>query len=105
MLFRSKARGGLRYRPAAAPWFYAVFVGGIVIAMLVALMAPNPMGLLVPSQVLNGIVAVPLLIAVLVMSNSRRIVGPHTNGWLRNIAVGAAVLIMLVPSVLLLFLH
>ena len=52
--------------------------------MLLNLLHVNPIAALVYSAIINGIVAVPLLVLILLVANNRKIMGAHTNGWLAN---------------------
>jgi Mn2+/Fe2+ NRAMP family transporter len=45
----------------------------------------NPIKLLVFVAVINGIIAAPLLIVVMIVSNSRRLMGDYVNGYVANI--------------------
>ncbi|HEX5581655.1 MAG TPA: Nramp family divalent metal transporter [Gemmatimonadaceae bacterium] len=95
-------RRGLGREAGQARRFYGVIVGCIAIAVLLALTGVNPMRALVLSQVLNGLVAIPLVFLVLRICNDPRIMGERTNGPLANTlgwatfaivaAVGAAAL-------------
>jgi Mn2+/Fe2+ NRAMP family transporter len=79
-----------------------VLVLCIVVAVLLNLVGVNPIRALVLSQVVNGLVAVPLVFLVLRIANDRAIMGDKTNGRLANVlgwgtfvimaAVGAAAL-------------
>jgi Mn2+/Fe2+ NRAMP family transporter len=56
--------------------------------MLLNLLHINPIAALVYAAVINGVVAVPLLVLILRIANDRAIMGTHTNGRLAN-GVGA----------------
>ncbi len=68
-----------------------------LVGMLLNLLHINPIAALVYSAVINGVVAVPLLVLILRVANDRNVMGTHTNGWLANgvsilttLAMGAA---------------
>jgi Mn2+/Fe2+ NRAMP family transporter len=44
----------------------------------------NPFSALIYTAVLNGIIAVPLIGMILLITNNKKIMGTHTNGWLTN---------------------
>lgn len=44
----------------------------------------NPFSALIYTAVLNGIIAVPLIGMILLITNNKKIMGNHTNGWLTN---------------------
>jgi Mn2+/Fe2+ NRAMP family transporter len=56
-------------------------VGGTALSLLNV----NPIKLLVFVAVINGVIAAPLLIIVLLISNNRRLMGDYVNGHVANI--------------------
>jgi NRAMP (natural resistance-associated macrophage protein)-like metal ion transporter len=80
-LFRFRA--GLDRRFSEAPRFYllmAVALGG---GMVLDLLRLSPMRMLFFSAVLNGLLAPPLMVLVMLVGNNRSIMGDHVNGpWL-----------------------
>jgi Mn2+/Fe2+ NRAMP family transporter len=52
---------------------------------------------------LNGMLAPPLMIIILLVANNKTIMAGHTNGWLLNSLGVAATAIMLASTVVLLF--
>jgi Mn2+/Fe2+ NRAMP family transporter len=75
---------GLRRGPQRQPQFYGVLVLCIVVAVLLNLVGVNPIRALVLSQLLNGLVAIPLVFLVLRICNDPRVMGGRTNGALAN---------------------
>jgi Mn2+/Fe2+ NRAMP family transporter len=71
----------------------------LIIAGIIAIAAHNPMRLLVASQVLNGLLAPPLLALVLVLANNSSILGTRTNGRLLNTLGVATLLVIGIPAV------
>jgi Mn2+/Fe2+ NRAMP family transporter len=83
-----EARGwqrGLGREPENAKSFYAVIVLCIAIAAVLNFLGINPIRALVVSQLINGLVAVPLIFIVLRICNDSLIMGQHTNGPLANV--------------------
>jgi NRAMP (natural resistance-associated macrophage protein)-like metal ion transporter len=81
------ARGwprGLSRDARKAPRFYAVIVLCIAAAVVLNLAGVNPIRALVLSQVLNGLVAIPLVFLILRICNNPAIMGNKTNGRLAN---------------------
>lgn len=76
---RGLARGAGR-----APKFYAVVVLCIALAVLLDLVGVNPIRALALSQVLNGLVAIPLVFLVLRICNNPAVMGDKRNGRLAN---------------------
>jgi NRAMP (natural resistance-associated macrophage protein)-like metal ion transporter len=85
----------------AAPFFYGLVGVGTLGGTALSLLQVNPIKLLVFVAVINGVIAAPLLAVVLVVSNSRSLMGKYVNGHAANILGGAAFLLMAVASVAL----
>jgi Mn2+/Fe2+ NRAMP family transporter len=64
--------------------FKATIACGMLMAGTIALSGENAMRLLVVSQVLNGLVAPPLLLLIILVANNKRVLGTGTNGWFAN---------------------
>ena len=76
-------RSGLDLSPRRGHRFYLVFAGAIVGGMLLDAFQTNPIRMLFLSAVVNGILAPPLLVLVMLVSSNPKIMGEHTNGvWL-----------------------
>src|SRR5207237_10338763 len=76
-------RSGLDLSPRRGRRFYLVFAGAIVGGMLLDAFGTNPIRMLFLSAVVNGILAPPLLVLVMLVSSNPKIMGEHTNGvWL-----------------------
>src|SRR5881296_492783 len=83
-------RSGLDLSPRRGRYFYLVFAGAIAGGMLLDLFQTSPIRMLFLSAVLNGILAPPLLVLVMLVSNDAKIMGEHTNGvWLNVLGWGA----------------
>jgi NRAMP (natural resistance-associated macrophage protein)-like metal ion transporter len=78
-------RRGLSRDARQAPRFYAVIVLCVAVAVLLNLVGVNPIRALVLSQVLNGLVAIPIVFLVLRICNNAAIMGNKTNGPLANL--------------------
>ncbi len=79
-------REGLDERPSQAPQFYAVLVVGMLLAMAMGFFRIDPIGALFWSAVINGVVAVPLLAAIVVLAGDKRMMGrwvssPLAKAW------------------------
>ena len=74
------------------------FYGVIAVARLVGLSLNfsgiNPVRALYFAAILNGLAAPPLILLMMLLSNSNRTVGRWRAGWLSNLLVGLAFLIM-----------
>src|SRR5205814_1023613 len=78
-------RRGLARRTGRAPKFYGVIVACIALAVLLNLLGVKPIHALVLSQLLNGLVAIPLVLLVLRICNNPDVMGGSTNGPLANV--------------------
>ena len=78
---------GLAKTLRQAPGFYLVIGVATLVGLALNLLHINPIRALVYSAIINGVVAVPLLILILLVANNRAIMKRYTNGWLAN-AVG-----------------
>lgn len=79
---------GLAKTLRQAPGFYLVIGIATVVGLALNLLHINPIRALVYSAIINGVVAVPLLVLILLVANNRAIMKTYTNGRLAN-AVGA----------------
>jgi NRAMP (natural resistance-associated macrophage protein)-like metal ion transporter len=76
-------RSGLDLRPRQARRFYLVLGGSIVVGIIFDVFTTNPVRMLFWSAVLNGLLAPPLMILVMLVGNNKKIMHNHTNGrWL-----------------------
>jgi len=79
-------RSGLDLTPRRGRRFYLVFAGAVAAGMLLDLAGTNPMRMLFLCAVLNGLLAPPLLLLVMLVSRNRAIMGEHANGpWLNGL--------------------
>ena len=87
-------RSGLDSKPTRAPQFYLVIVVATLVGMAINFLGINPITALVISAVLNGVVAAPLIVLVMLVSNDRKVLGERTNGRLLNVVGWATALVM-----------
>lgn len=81
---------GLDLRPRHARRFYLVLGGAIVAGTLFDLLRIGAVRMLFLSAVLNGLLAPPLLVLVMLVGNNRKIMGACVNGvWLNVFGWGA----------------
>jgi len=77
-------KAGLGKRFGQAEGFYIVIALSTAVGFLVSLSPIAPMTMLYYSAMLNGVLAPPLLILILLISNNKSIMGEHTNGVFSN---------------------
>jgi NRAMP (natural resistance-associated macrophage protein)-like metal ion transporter len=87
-------RSGLDSKPTRAPGFYLVIVAATLVGMAINFLGINPITALVISAVLNGVVAAPLIVLVMLVSNDRKVMGERTNGRLLNVVGWMTALVM-----------
>lgn len=99
-------REGLARTVTHARGFYGVIALATLVGLGLNLLGINPITALVYSAIINGVVAVPLLVLILLVANNPAIMGSYTNGKLSNsigilttVAMGAAA----VAAIVLLF--
>jgi NRAMP (natural resistance-associated macrophage protein)-like metal ion transporter len=90
-------KSGLEYKPRQAAHFYAVIVVAILVGVLLDWSSLDPIKALFWSAVLNGISAVPIMIAMMLLASRRSIMGRFTErpllltfGWAATAVMAAA---------------
>ncbi len=78
-------REGLGQTAGNARGFYSVIIVATLVGMLINFVGINPITALVYTAIINGVVAVPLLVLILLVANNRNIMGAYTNGRLSNV--------------------
>jgi NRAMP (natural resistance-associated macrophage protein)-like metal ion transporter len=76
---------GLSQKVGNARGFYGVIAVATLVGMLLNFVGINPITALVYTAIINGIVAVPLLVLILLVANRRDIMGEYTNGRVSNV--------------------
>ncbi|MGO8948443.1 MAG: divalent metal cation transporter [Ktedonobacterales bacterium] len=77
-------REGLGQEAGNARGFYGVIALATLVGMLLNIVGINPITALVYTAIVNGVVAVPLLVLILLVANNPGIMGAYTNGRLSN---------------------
>ena len=97
-------RNGLYRRFSRAKGFYAIIALVIIVGYLLNFVhAISPVKALLYAAVLNGLVAPPLIVVLLLICNNRKILGKNSNGWLSNILGCLAVVLMSLAGGLLIW--
>jgi Mn2+/Fe2+ NRAMP family transporter len=99
-------RDSLESKPRQAPKFYIVLAAATIIGMSLHFLGMDPIRVLYWSAVINGVVAVPLMLILMIMSANRRIIGkfllpPHLHiiGWSATIVMFPASLAFILSGV------
>jgi NRAMP (natural resistance-associated macrophage protein)-like metal ion transporter len=72
---------GLERRATDARGFYGVIAVSVLVALAVQYSPISPMKALFWSAVINGIVAVPLMVLIIVLVSKKSVMGEYTSGW------------------------
>ena len=96
---------GLARQPMEARAFYATVALATLVGMILNFTPVNPIKALYWSAVINGVVAVPVMIVMMLMSAEPKIMGPFVVtgwlkalGWVSAVLMAAAVIAMLATS-------
>lgn len=88
---------GLGRKPSRARSFYAIIAAATLVGALLNFSSIDPIRALFWTAVINGVVAVPIMTMLLLMSNRRDVMGEHVLppairniGWLATAALGLA---------------
>jgi NRAMP (natural resistance-associated macrophage protein)-like metal ion transporter len=87
-------RRGMDAQPHQARNFYMVIAASMLIGVALTFSPIDPISLLLWSAVVNGILAPPLIIILLIISNNPKVMGSFRNGWSLNALGGIAAVLM-----------
>jgi Mn2+/Fe2+ NRAMP family transporter len=95
-------RHSLHRKPTEAKGFYAVYCGLIAPAAALVLDPGTPLGLLTNAvQTLGGVLLPSATVFLLLLSNDKAVLGPWVNGRWRNLFTGAAIVVLVLLSIIL----
>lgn len=86
--------GALTDRPSYRPTFYGIMALSTVIGMTINLLGIDTMRALFLTSVINGLVAPPILILIVLLGSSREVMGRRVSGRLSKTLTWATVTIM-----------
>jgi Mn2+/Fe2+ NRAMP family transporter len=96
---------GLEYQPREAAGFYSIIVAASVMGVLIDWSSIDPIRALFWSAVLNGMAAVPLMVAMMIVVSSKKVMGRFTAsrpllllGWAATFVMALASAAMLVSA-------
>jgi Mn2+/Fe2+ NRAMP family transporter len=96
---------GLERKAKDARGFYGVITVAVLAGLLLEYMPIDPMKALFWSAVINGVVAVPLMIVVILLVSRKSVMGDYpasrtlvTLGWIATAVMGFAAVMMFVPA-------
>jgi Mn2+/Fe2+ NRAMP family transporter len=96
---------GLERRAADARGFYGVIAVSVLAGLVIQYSPISPMKALFWSAVINGVVAVPLMVVIILLVSKKSVMGPFTAGrltialgWIATAVMGVAAAWMFVPG-------
>ena len=98
-------RSGLERKTADARGFYGIIAVSVLAGLVIQYLPISPMKALFWSAVINGVVAVPLMVVIILLVSKRSVMGAFTAsrpivvlGWIATAVMGAAAVWMFVPD-------
>jgi NRAMP (natural resistance-associated macrophage protein)-like metal ion transporter len=85
---------GLDKKFHEAKGFYVAIIGATVVGLALVFVGIDPVAALYYSAVINGVVAVPLLVVIFLIGNNKKIMGKRTSGRVSNALLILTVLLM-----------
>lgn len=96
---------GLERKASSARGFYSIIAISVLLGLVIQYSPISPMKALFWSAVINGVVAVPLMVVVIVLSSKKSVMGDYTAGrwtialgWVGTMIMGAAAVWMFIPQ-------
>ena len=89
---------GLNEKPRRAKEFYAVIAISTIVGVLINFIGVNPIKALFWSAVINGLIAPPLLLLIMLVSNNKRVMGNRVNNRFTNFVGWAATAILFLAA-------
>jgi len=94
-------RHGFNQKLRQARLFYGVIIASTLVGVLINFVGINPIRALVLAAIINGFLAPPLLVAIMLVANNRQIMGRHVNGRWANILGWTTTLVMFLAALAL----
>jgi Mn2+/Fe2+ NRAMP family transporter len=98
-------REGLEQKATDARGFYGVIAVSVLAALLIQYSPISPMKALFWSAVINGVVAVPLMVVIILMASRSSVMGAYKSGrsiiilgWIATLVMGLAAVRMFMPG-------
>ena len=96
---------GLERKAADARGFYGVIAVSVLAGLAIQYSPISPMKALFWSAVINGVVAVPLMVVIILLASRKSVMGEFTAsrsmvilGWIATAFMGAAAIRMCIPG-------
>ena len=92
---------GFDEKPRRAKFFYGVIATSTLVGMLINFTGINPISALFWTAVINGFLAPPLLVIIMLISNNKGVMGERVNGRWSNVLGWAATALMFAAAIAL----
>ncbi len=92
---------GLDRKVSRAPQFYAIVIAATVVGMVINFLGINPITALVITAVINGLLAAPLLVLVMLVSNNPKVMGERANSRRLNVLGWGTTAVMAIAAIAL----
>ena len=96
---------GLERKATDARGFYGVIATSVLVGLVIQYSPISPMKALFWSAVINGVVAVPLMVVIILLVSKKSVMGAYTAsrpivvlGWITTAVMGAAAVRMCIPG-------
>lgn len=96
---------GLERRMSDARGFYGVIAVSVLLGIVIQFSPISPMKALFWSAVINGVVAVPLMVVIMLLVTRKSVMGPYTASWPVVVLGGIATGVMGIAALMMFFLH
>jgi NRAMP (natural resistance-associated macrophage protein)-like metal ion transporter len=90
---------GLNEKPRRAKLFYAMIIIPTFVGMLINFAGINPIRALFWTAVINGLIAPPILVVIMLIANNPLIMGDEVNGYWTNIVGWATIAVMFAAAI------
>lgn len=90
---------GLDEKPRHAKKFYGVIAASTIVGVLIDFAGIDPISALFWTAVINGVIAPPLLVVVMLVANNKRVMGERMNGAFTNILGWLAAAVMFAAAI------
>jgi NRAMP (natural resistance-associated macrophage protein)-like metal ion transporter len=94
---------GLDKKPRRAKQFYIIIAVATIAGMLINFIGINPIAALFWTAVINGVLAPPLLVLLMLIANNRKVMGERVNSPGLNLVGWFATLVMFAAAIALFF--
>ncbi|TSC92527.1 MAG: Mn2+ and Fe2+ transporters of the NRAMP family, partial [Candidatus Berkelbacteria bacterium Licking1014_85] len=94
-------REGLFHKFKEARGFYGIIIASTAIGLVINFIGINPIQALLYAAIVNGVVAVPLLVFIILLANKKEVMGTKTNRWISNLFGWLTFVLMLIAVIMM----